>query len=251
MLLIFSFICYSSTMKNFFRTKNAITLVFAIVALLPSCSGRITAQLEQNGSGAVQLQAGLEPNMTALIRSLYSFSGSAQAGPLLDAAALNSSLKIAPGVSSSALRNSGEERIDGTIGVSRIGDLLNAGANRFVQYETGASESRLAIRLDRSIAPQLLKQIYPEAVDYLSALMAPAATGEALTKADYLVIVESVYGKPLAAEIASARVTAAITLPGAVKSVKGGTSSGKEARFDIALADLLVLEQPLDYEIIW
>jgi hypothetical protein len=175
----------------------------------------------------------------------------AQTGSVLDAAALNRSLQAARGIASSSLRNTGQERIEGTIGISRISDLLNSGANRFVQYEAGATSGKLAIHLDRRMAPQLLTQIYPEAVDYISALMAPAATGEVLTKADYIVLVESVYGKPLAAEIAASRVTATITMPGAVKSVKGGTYSGREARFDIALVDLLVLEQPLDYEITW
>ncbi|MCL1929432.1 MAG: hypothetical protein FWG07_11660 [Treponema sp.] len=224
--------------------------ILTIVVFLPSCSARINAQLVQNGSGSVQLQAGLEPNMIALIRSFSSLSG-AQSGSVLDAAALNRSLTSARGIASSALRNAGQERIEGTIGISRISDLLNSGVNRFVQYEAGASSGRLAIHLNRSIAPQLLTQIYPEAVDYISALMAPAATGEALSKADYLVLVESVYGKPLAAEIAASRVTATITMPGTVKSVKGGTYSGREARFDIALVDLLVLEQPLNYEIMW
>jgi hypothetical protein len=55
----------------------------------------------------------------------------------------------------------------------------------------------------------------------------------------------------MAKEIAASRVTANITMPGTVKSVKGGTYSGKEARFNIALVDLLVLEQPLNYEITW
>jgi len=233
-------------MKNYFW----VLLIFGIVVVFPSCSGRITARLDQDGSGNVQLQAGLEPNMTALIRSFRSLGGT-QSGSLLDAAALNNSLRNAKGVSSSALRNAGQEKIDGTVGISRIGDLLNSGANRFVQYESAGSSGRLAIRVDKSITPQVLMQIYPEAVDYLTALMAPAATGEALSKADYLVMVESVYGKPLALEIANARVTAAITMPGTVKSVKGGTFSGREARFDIAVADLLVLEQPLNYEIVW
>ena len=225
--------------------------ILAVIVFFPSCSGKITAQLVQNGSGTVQLQAGLEPNMTALIRSFISAGGSSQSGPLLDAAALNRSLQSASGISSAALRNSGQEKVEGTIGISQIRDFLNAGANRFVQYEAGASAGRLAIHLDRNMSPGLLKQIYPEAVDYLSALMAPAATGEALSKADYLMLVESVYGKPMANEIAASRVTANITMPGTVKSVKGGTYSGREARFNIALVDLLVLEQPLDYEIIW
>jgi hypothetical protein len=235
-------------MKYFLRVLP----LLAVFALFPSCSGRINAQLVQDGSGSVQVQAGLEPNMIALIRSLRQ-AGGGQSGPVLDAAALNRSLRAAPGIASSNLRNSGQEKIDGTLGLSYIGDLLNSGANRFVRYEapSGASPGRLAIHLDRGIAPQILVQISPEAVDYLSALMAPAATGEALSRGEYLQLVESVYGKALSAEIAASRVTAVITMPGTVKSVKGGTSSGREARFDIPLTDLLVLEQPLDYEITW
>ncbi|MCL1815764.1 MAG: hypothetical protein FWG27_08115 [Treponema sp.] len=238
-------------MKNFLRKKIKV-LILAIIALLPSCSARINAQMVQDGSGSIQLQAGLEPNMLTLIRS-FSQLGGGQAGPLLDAAALNRSLEAAPGIASSALRNSAQEKIAGTIGISHMGDLLNAGVNRFVQYEApaGAVPGRLAIHLDRSIAPRILIQISSEAVDYLSALMAPAATGEVLTRGEYLLLIESVYGKPLAAEIAASRVTAAITMPGTVKSVKGGTFSGREVRFDISLLDLLVLEQPLDYEIIY
>ena len=236
--------------KKLLNAKIAVLPVLALIIFFPSCSAKINAQLQQGGSGTVQLQANLEPNMTALIRSFMSMGG-VQPGTLLDAAVLNRSLQAASGISSAALRNTGPEKVEGTIGVSRINDLLNAGANRFVQYEAGATSGKLGIHLDRSITPNLLMQIYPDAVDYLSALMAPAATGEALTRANYLSLVESVYGKALANEIASSRVTAAITMPGAVKSVKGGTFSGREARFDIALVDLLVLEQPLDYEIIW
>jgi len=236
-------------MKNFLRVLS----LFAVFVFLLSCSGRITGQLIQDGSGSLQIQAGLEPNMIALIRSLGSLSGG-QAASLLDAAAFNRSLQTAPGIATAALRNSGQEKIEGTVGISRIGDLLNAGADRFVRYEapSGASPGRLAVHLDRSSAPRLLTQIAPEAVDYLSALMAPAATGEALSKEEYLALVESVYGKALASEIAASRVTAVITMPNTVKSVKGGgTYSGREARFSIPLTDLLVLERPLGYEITW
>ena len=236
-------------MKNIFSIKIAVLPVFALIVLLPSCSGRINAQLVQNGSGSVQISAGLEPNMTILIKSFLSLGGGS--GSLLNAAELNRSLEAAPGISSSALRNSGQEKVEGTIGISRIGDLLSTGANRFVQYETSGSSGKLSATINRTIAPQIIKQIYPEALDYLSALMAPVATGETLGKAEYLMLVESVYGKPLASEIGTSRITAAITVPGTVKSVKGGTFTGREARFDIALVDLLVLEQPLSYEITW
>jgi hypothetical protein len=81
--------------------------------------------------------------------------------------------------------------------------------------------------------------------------MAPAATGERLSRAEYLELVDSFYGKALADEIAAAGITVSIGFPGPVSSVKGGVFTGTQARFDIPLAALLVLENPLEYEVIW
>jgi hypothetical protein len=221
--------------------------------LYASCSGQITGQLAQDTSGTLQIQAGLEPNIISLINTLRSLgpAGTRQ-GPILDAAAFNSALQAAPGVKSAVLRNNGQERIAGTVSISRIGDLFLAG-NGFIRYEgsPGAPSGKLSIHLDRATGFRILPLISSEAVDYLSALMAPVATGEALSKKEYLELVSSVYGEDIAAEIAAAGIGARISVPGAISSVKGGTFSGREARFDIPLLDILVLEAPLDYEIAW
>jgi hypothetical protein len=86
---------------------------------------------------------------------------------------------------------------------------------------------------------------------YLSALMAPIATGEALTKPEYLALVTSVYGKAIADEISSSSIRASVNFPGAIQRIKGGTYSGRRADFDIPLLDILVLETPLSYEVVW
>jgi hypothetical protein len=97
----------------------------------------------------------------------------------------------------------------------------------------------------------MLAYISPDIVAYLSALMAPLATGEAMTKKEYLALIASIYGSGIADEIAAAFFNATIDLPGPVQSVKGGTFSGKRAEFAIPLVDLLVLEKPLTYEVVW
>jgi hypothetical protein len=97
----------------------------------------------------------------------------------------------------------------------------------------------------------MLLLVSPDVSDYLSALMAPVATGEELSKQDYLALVSSVYGKGIAAEIADARVSLDLELPGTVLSAPGGTFSGRRASFKVPLTDLLVLERPLLYEIRW
>ena len=83
------------------------------------------------------------------------------------------------------------------------------------------------------------------------ALMAPIATGEALSKTEYLSLVNAVYGKAIADEISQSSIRASIECPGAVRTVRGGTFSGRRADFVIPLLDILVLDTPLYYEVAW
>jgi hypothetical protein len=151
-----------------------------------------------------------------------------------------------------SLRNTGPGSVAGTVRLSRVDAFLAIpeaqGSLRFIQYDPAG---KLAITLDRNSAPRLLSLFSPEITNYLSALMAPAATGIALPEAEYLDLVSSVYGRPMAEEIAASRITAVITFPGPVTSVRGGAASGTQARFEIPLLKLLVLENPLEYEAAW
>ncbi|MDR0586943.1 MAG: hypothetical protein LBG26_06865 [Treponema sp.] len=234
------------------------SLVFAgfaaCFAVLASCSASVSGVLQRDSSGSLSLKAALEPKTAAMIRAFGSLQGES-AAPVLNSGTINRSLGAAPGIKAVALKNTAEEAIEGTILVSKAGDFLasNRGKN-LVSYEpaqAGRPGGRLGIHLDRESGPETLRRMSDEAADYLSVLMAPLATGESLGKSEYLPLVASVYGEGVAAEIAAARLKVVITVPGTVTSVKGGSFSGREARFDIPLLDILVLETPLDYEITW
>jgi hypothetical protein len=166
-------------------------------------------------------------------------------------------MAAAPGILSVDLTNRSPTGITGTIRSSRVDEFLALngapGGKRFITLENAreTGDSRLFIVLDRETAPLLLAMISPDVRDYLSALFAPAATGDFLSRAEYLELVGDIYGRALADEIAAAKIAVTIGFPGAIASVKGGTYSGASARFDIALADILVLENPLEYEVVW
>jgi len=81
--------------------------------------------------------------------------------------------------------------------------------------------------------------------------MAPIVTGENISKEEYLELVSSFYNNQISGEIASSRINTYVEFPGTVRSVSGGTFSGRNALFDIPLLDLFVLETPLVYEVIW
>jgi hypothetical protein len=251
-------------MAIFGKKTSCFALLPAILSLLAGCSGRIDGALRQDLSAELSLEITIEPRMAAMLRSLSSLAARSQADPgapknnaprnnvpVISGPAIARSMAAAPGILSAELDNTGPAGIAGTISVSRVDGLfaLPGAAERFITL--GAGDKRLGILLNREIAPLLLAMISANVRDYLSALFAPAATGEPLSKAEYLELVEDIYGKALADEIAAAEIAVTIVFPGAISSVKGGSFSGSSASFIIALADILVLENPLEYEVVW
>jgi hypothetical protein len=94
---------------------------FAAVSLF-SCSAAVTGRLEQDASGALSLKAALEPKTAALVRSFGALGGGPSGGakgPLLDSQAINRSLRAAPGIKTTALKNTAADSIEGTIAVSK------------------------------------------------------------------------------------------------------------------------------------
>jgi hypothetical protein len=237
--------------------------VFLLVFL--SCTARINGSLSGDGQANLQIYAALEPRMTMLLNGLAAASGMMRPGaPLLDGPAIAASMAAAPGVASVSFQNTSPVSIEGPIAISKVGDFLAPGMvggknQNFISFflnppavgSTAASGGRCSINLSLTTGPEVLALISPDIGAYLAALMAPLATGEALKKRDYIALVTSVYGKGIADEIAQASIRASIDFPGPVQSARGGTFSGRRAEFTIPLLDVLVLETPLRYEVIW
>lgn len=235
--------------------KVALAVSVSFLMVFFSCSARIDGVVREGGAADLSLTTSLEPRTTSLIRSLQGFMGDTSDAPVLDGATIGQSMAAAPGIRSVSLGNTGPAALAGAISISNVGDFLTAedAKNRFITYNEGPGPgtSSIIISLDKDSAPELISLLSPDVEDYLSALMAPAVTGETSSAREYLDLVALVYGRPLADEIAAARIRATIEFPRPVTAVKGGAASGKKAEFEIPLTDLLVLEQPLLYEIYW
>lgn len=232
--------------------------LFAFLTLF-SCTTRIGGPLNADGSAVMSVSVSLEPKMTALIQKLFTAGGVSLAGggsaagiSILDGPAISASMSNAPGIASVLLKNTAPAAIEGPVRISKISDFLTYGAGGgFITFEQGRSGGRCKININRENGPEILPLLSPEIVDYLSAIMAPIATGEDLGKAEYLAIVSSVYNKAISDEISGSKIRASIDFPGVIYGIKGGTFTGKRAEFDIPLIDLLVLETPLIYEVEW
>ena len=222
-------------------------------AILPffSCAARINGPLNADGSAEFFVNVSLEPRMAALIRNLAGAAGSTGTSAILDGPAIALSMSAAPGIDSVSFVNTAPSAIEGPVQISQINELLAGGNRNFVSFEQNSSGGRCLISISRETSPEILSRLSPEITDYLAALMAPLATGEALNKAEYLELVSSVYSRAISDEISRSRIRASISFPGTIRNARGGTFTGRQTDFDIPLLDLLVLETPLSYEVNW
>ena len=220
--------------------------LFAAFIPLFSCAGRVSGSLSADGSAKLAINMSLEPQMSSLIGRLSSAAGQTN-GLKIDGPAIARSMSSAPGIASVSLRNTASAAVEGSIQISNLNEFLAKGGKEFITFE----QKRCEIYICRDNGPDLLELLSPEISDYLNALMAPIASGEYMRKSDYLDLVTSIYNKAISNEIASSKIHVSIDFPGQITEVKGGTFSRRRAEFNISLLDLLVLDNPLIYEVRW
>ena len=228
-------------------------LCITFSALFVSCAGRVNGSLAADGSAQLTVSMSLEPRMTALIQRLAAAGGQANSNLVLDGPAISRSMSNSSlGNVSASLRNTAPTAVEGTIQILNINRFLTTGNMRgFIFFEQLQNGGRCEIKIDINNGPTILTNFSPEIAGYLNALMAPLATGEEISKSEYLFLVSSVYGQAVSYEIAGSVIRVSIDFPGTIASVKGGVFSGRRAEFNIPLLDLLVLETPLNYEVTW
>ena len=231
--------------------KKAYVVIFALCSVLfLSCEARIEGTMAADGSASLTVNTGLFPRTAALIQNLFAAAG--QDGQALNGPEIANSMAGAPGLASVELRNTSSTALTGQARISRISEFLSAAGERgFITFERRGSGVRCEINIDRDNGHKILALLSPQINDYLNALMAPIVTEEIINKEEYLVLISTFYNRSIADEIARSMIRASIDFPGQVTSVTGGTFSARRAIINVNLIDLLVLEKPLKYEVIW
>ena len=234
-------------------TRSLILILFLFPVIFYSCSARIDGVFREGGEADLSIRASLEPRTLALIRSLQSFAGEASDAPILDGMSISLSMAAVPGVRTVSIRNTSSSALEGSISISNVEYFFAEGDsnNRFISYKAGPGGSSMVITLDRNSAPELIARLSPEIGEYLSALFAPVVLGDNIDRQEYLSLLASIYGRPLADEIAAAGILVRIEFPRQIIAVQGGNHTGRQAEFNIPVLDILVLESPLHYEVRW
>jgi hypothetical protein len=221
----------------------------AFVFAAAGCDAKLDAQLYRGGKAEIAISAGLGDVCTALVKRLT--GGDVPARSQLDAAVLSENFNAVNGVASARFTQKTQGAVEGRLVVSSFAEIFAFAGGNAVVWEESAAGGSFSVTLDRRHTQEFITNISAELAGYLSTIMAPIATGEELTKSEYLDEVTAIWGKPLADEISESRFVLSLTAPTPIRSAQGGNRSGRTAYFDIPLVDLLVLESPLVYKISW
>jgi hypothetical protein len=235
------------------KTYKYYALFLAVFPLF-SCATRIDGSLASNGASQMSVSTSLMPRITSLVRTLAAAGGQENSLLLNGPALAKSMTDSSSGNVTASFKNTSPSAIEGNLNIKNINRFLSSlsgKAERFVEFEQDKNGGKCKFYIDLDGGYEILNLISPEIAAYLSVLMAPVATGEEMTKAEYLALVSSVFSKAVSDEIAFARIRINVSFPGQVTSAAGGTFKGKSAEFDIPLLDVLVLETPLTYEVSW
>ncbi len=236
--------------------SHTIALLPLAIAALASCTARYDAVLREDGSARITVSASLTNSALRLAENLAAFtSGPTQASSAspIDAASIGSSLRGAPSVSSVNMSNGADGSLSGSFTVKSLEALL---ADRLpgknpILFRSSASGGSVSLRLDKESVPELLLLASPELNDWLTALFAPIATGEALSKEEHHSLLAAFYSEALANDLYASKVTLALSLPGPVATISGGTARGSSATFVLPMSDLLLMESPIQLSCSW
>jgi len=189
--------------------------------------------------------------MASMMRSFFAVEGQANSH-VLDGPEIAQSMTGAPGIASVSFRNTSPSAITGQVRISNVNDFLSiTDGSEFIAFTQRTTGGRLIININRDNGHVVLGLLSTEISDYLEIFMAPIITGDEITKTEYLDLVAGFYNRAISNEIANSRIRASIDFPGTIRTVRGGTFSGRRANFDIPLIDILVLESPMVFEVVW
>lgn len=246
-------------MKLVVPLKGALVIsVFA--SLLTGCSARMDITLMADGAAHSVVDVAFQEHFMRVLANLSGMSDEV----ILDPEAINRALAQAPGIVSSSLGTVSGSQLQGDVRAHDFNALFaQTGSERLRGLEAPASvewrEAKSGVKragsvtfsLDRHNAPIFVSTLSPDIVDYLTALMAPLASGEEMDKSEYLDSVEALYGPGVAQEIREGRMILTLAVPGKISKASKGSYSGNKLIWELPLLDILVLESPLSLQFEW
>jgi hypothetical protein len=231
----------------------------ALVAgvLLPSCSVKPDVTLNTDGSGEALVRVTVQRFFADYLQDLAEFAGSGtRPAGVFDEKAIRDAFAQRPGVEVRSIRILKPEELELRLAFRSIDDLVRGEGQLtdtgIVTFRNDAGTRTLKLHLDQTNFAKI-SALLPSSdgsTETILSVFGPQQ-GVTITEAEYLEAMEFTLGEEGPPAIKASSIDVNVTVNGKLVSQKGGTVKGNTVSFRIPLLQFLMLNQPLDYEIVF
>jgi hypothetical protein len=235
-----------------------IALAALPLLLLSSCASRQEISLNPDGSGEAVVHVTVQKFFSDYLMDLSEFSGSTRprSAGMFDDKGIRAALEKRPGVVVKAIKVVSPLELELNLAFKNIDDLVRGQKELtdtgIVTFRNDAGTRTLRFHLDQKNFAKIAALVPSSdgSTETILGVFGPQQ-GVTVTEAEYLETMAFTLGDPGPQGIKDSSITAAVTVNGKLVSQKGGTVKGNTVTFQIPLLKLLILNEPLDYEIVF
>lgn len=232
------------------------TIYLVVLLALTGCSSKLNISAKSDNGVDIEFSTGLGTALVDTIKTVTSsMGGNSKSSGFFSADIIKAALAdsdfsnykvLTPDENSFTVNGSlpSADKQTHATGTLRAADLVICNSNI------------LALKLSPKDLKTFADGLPQDTKNYLDLFMAPVFTGEAMSKNDYKMLIASIYGEKIAAELEQSSITVTLTPPKgkAIKNAalpKNGTSTQTKATFSIPLLEFLTTDKELVYSIKW
>ncbi|GEM_PF-1003449 len=231
--------------------------IFLLFLLFTGCSVNEEVFLKGDGSGTVSSQVVVKPIFIDYMKSMAEVTGESNKlkdGKIFDIENIRKTMEERPGITVVKIENPSPEKLNLRLKFSNVEEVFKSEKDLtsvgLISFSRTAKGKLLKFHLDKKNFHQLLA-VFPELSNPIVESMGPQED-EDTTEAEYLEMIQFALGEkgPEAVKTSSIKLT--IHVDGKLLSQSGGKLKDKKTVvFKLPLLKLLLLNEPIDYSILF
>jgi len=243
--------------KEWMNKIKFATILLLCTAFLFSCMPKYTLNINSDYSGTVNFEASIDESVAKVIKNMQAMGKSnpqASGNALfINAQIIADELKKNPSLSQIKIDQKGAYAISGNFHFKDFNTLFLDKSGKVVkgifQMSKNGSKSNLSFSIDKTKAKYLTDMLPGIDPEVINVLQAPAIEDEAMTEAEYIDMLQGVFGKKNIDVIKNATITCTVTVDGKLNSQLGGIAQANTVVYKLSVLQALVLERPIEYKL--
>ncbi|MBN1696876.1 MAG: hypothetical protein JW881_05130 [Spirochaetales bacterium] len=238
------------------RKATSFIITFFVILVFFSCSVRQDISIAVDGSGQSTLSVELKPVFLLYILDLAEAMSDEEFSEDMDIfeiQEIKKELGKQEGVKALTVTSPSQEKLEVTLSFTRIARLLHLQSENtltpLLTFKNSQGLKILHFHLEKENYT-IITELFPILDNPVFQNLAPQPK-ENISQREYLDIVEFAMGEEGRIAVKKEIVKVTVTVKGTIVSQKGGYIKDGIVYFDIPLLDVLLLSEPLDYEIVF